>query len=133
MPAVGGDAKPPLAAGSDTVLLPQPLHPLLPRADALPPKWPPDPRPAVGSAILRIGSADVHQQRLVAEMAPLGYFPAPHQVLVVAGDADPEYTALHPDRPDPLVTLNKGVLHFWPFASRVARRDFTSALSQNWT
>jgi len=58
----------------------------------------------------------VHQQRLVAEMAPLGYFPAPHQVLVAAGDADPEYTALHPDRPDPLVTLNKGVLYFWPFA-----------------
>jgi len=29
--------------------------------------------------------------------------------------------------------LNKGILHFWPFASRVARRNFTSALSQNRT
>src|SRR5665213_4435934 len=68
-------------------------------------------------------------------MAPLGYFPAPHQVLVVAGDADPEYTALHPDRPDPLVTLNKGVLHFWPFAKnavafpRMSRSILTRANS----
>jgi hypothetical protein len=52
---------------------------------------------------------------------------------MVAGDAHAEHPALHTDRPDPPVALNKGILHFWPFASRVARRNFTSALSQNRT
>jgi len=28
----------------------------------------------------------------------------------------PEHMALHPDRPDPLVTLNKGIPHFCAFA-----------------
>jgi hypothetical protein len=49
MLAVGSsDVKPPLAAGSDTVLLHRPLHALLTRADALRPQLPPDARPAVG-------------------------------------------------------------------------------------
>jgi hypothetical protein len=75
----------------------------------------------------------VNQQRLVAEMAALGHSHASRQVLMIARDAHQQHPALHRDRPDLLVTLNKGVLHFWHFASRVARRDFTSALSQNWT
>jgi len=117
----------------NTVLLHQSLHPLLAHANALRPQLPPDTRPTIGPAVLRIGRADVNQQRFVAEMAPPGYLPAARQMLVVTGNADPENTTLHSDRPDPLVALNKGILHFWPFASRVARRDFTSALSQNRT
>src|ERR1035441_3191368 len=35
---------------------------------------------------------------------------------MVARDAHQQHPALHTDRPDPLVALNKGVLHFWPFA-----------------
>jgi hypothetical protein len=52
---------------------------------------------------------------------------------MIARNAHQQYPALHRDRPDLLVTLNKGVLHFWHFANRVARRNFTSALSQNRT
>jgi hypothetical protein len=46
-------------------------------------------------------------------MTALGYLPAPRQMLVVTGHAYAEYTALHPDRPDSLVLLNKGV-HYCP-------------------
>src|ERR1039458_486392 len=117
MPAVGGrDAEAPLAASPDAMLLHQPLHTLLAYTNALSPQLPPDARPAVGSAILRISGADVNQQRFVAQMTARGYLPAPRQMLVVTGHAYAEYTALHPDRPDSLVLLNKGVLHFWPFA-----------------
>ncbi len=134
VPAVGGcDTKAPLAAGANAVLLHQPLHTLLAYANALSSKLPPDPRPAVNSTSLCRGRTDVRQQRLVAQMAAAGYLPAPRQVLVIAGYAYAEHAALHPDRPDPFMNLNKGILHFWPFASRVARRNFTSALSQNRT
>ena len=37
-------------------------------------------------------------------------------MLVIAGDADPEHAALHPDRPYPFVALNEGVPHFCPLA-----------------
>ena len=56
------------------------------------------------------------QQRFVAEVATLGDMPPPRQVLVVSRDACAKHMALHPDRPDPLMALNKGILHFWPFA-----------------
>jgi hypothetical protein len=115
------------------VLLHQPLHTLLAHTNALGSKLPPDARPAVGPAVFCIRRTDVGQQCLVAQMAAAAYLAASRQVLVISGYAYPENAALHPDRPDPLVALNKGILHFWPFASRVARRDFTSALSQNWT
>jgi hypothetical protein len=35
---------------------------------------------------------------------------------MVARNAHQQHPALHTDRPDQLVALNKGVLHFWPFA-----------------
>jgi hypothetical protein len=35
---------------------------------------------------------------------------------MVARDAHQQHSALHTDRPDQLVALNKGVLHFWHFA-----------------
>jgi hypothetical protein len=49
-------------------------------------------------------------------VAALGNMHAPSQVLMVARDAHQQHTALHRDRPDLLVALNKGVLHFWHFA-----------------
>src|SRR5208282_3561094 len=110
------DPKAPLAAGANPVLLHQPLHTLLAHTNALSPKLPPDARPAVGSPVFCIGRTDVCQQCFVAQMAASGYLPAPRQVLVISGYAYAEHTALHPDRPDPLVVLNKGILHFWPFA-----------------
>jgi hypothetical protein len=54
---------------------------------------------------------------------------------VISGYAYTQNAALHPDRPDPFVALNKGILHFWPFAKnavgRVARRNCTSRPSRN--
>ena len=47
-------------------------------------------------------------------MAAVRNLPAPRQMLVVTGDADAEHPALHPDRPDPLVALNKGILTSGP-------------------
>jgi len=44
------DAEAPLAAGADPVLPHQSLHALLAHADALSVKFPPDARPAIGSA-----------------------------------------------------------------------------------
>jgi hypothetical protein len=49
-------------------------------------------------------------------VAALSDLPVPRQMLVVARGAYAEHMALHPDRPDPLVTLNKGILHFCTFA-----------------
>src|ERR1039458_4504093 len=54
---------------------------------------------------------------------------------MVARDAHQQHPALHTDRPDQLVALNKGVLHFWPFAKyavafpRMSRSIFTRANS----
>jgi hypothetical protein len=60
------------AAGANAVLLHQPLHTLLGHVNDLSLQLPPDARPAVGPTILSICSADVHQQRLVAEMPAPG-------------------------------------------------------------
>src|ERR1039458_5757711 len=61
VPAVGvGNAESPLAASLNAVLLHQPLHPQLANANALRPQLPPDARPSIRSAILRIDGADVN-------------------------------------------------------------------------
>src|SRR5665811_2147267 len=131
----GRDPETALAAGANAVLLHQPLHPLLAHANALSPQLPPDPRPAVGSAIRRIYGADMHQQRLITQMATLNNTPPANQVFMVTGHAHPQNSALHADRPHPPVTLNKGVLHFWPFAKyavafpRMSRSILTRANS----
>src|ERR1017187_1808621 len=115
--AVGGDnAESPLAASLNAVLLHQPLHPQLANANALRPQLPPDARPSIRSAILRIDGADMHQQRLVTQVPALSKIHTPRQVFMVARDAHQQHTAMHTDRPDQLVALNKGVLHFWHFA-----------------
>src|SRR5271167_701293 len=59
---------------------------------------------------------DMHQQSFVTQMTARGYLLAPPHVLVVAGHADSEHPALHPDRPHSLVALDEGVPHFCPLA-----------------
>src|ERR1035437_3463259 len=131
----GRDPETALVAGANAVLLHQPLHPLLAHANALSPQLPPDPRPAVGSAIRRIHGADMHQQSLITQMATRHNIPPANPVFMVAGYAHPQNSALHTDRPHPPVTLNKGVLHFWPFAKyavafpRMSRSILTRANS----
>src|ERR1039457_2481031 len=112
----GRDPETALAAGANTVLLHQPLYPLLAHANALRPQLSPDPRPAVGSAIRRIHGADMHPQSLITQMATPNHTPPANPGVMVTGHAHPQNSALHTDRPHPPVTLNKGVLHFWPFA-----------------
>src|SRR5664279_241240 len=136
VPAVGGgNAEPPLAASLKAVLLHQPLHPQLANANALRPQLPPDARPSIRSAILRIDGADVNEQCFVAEMPALSNIHTPRPVFMVARDAHAQHPALHPDWPHPPVMLNKGVLHFWPFAKyavafpRMSRSILTRANS----
>src|SRR6202522_2648683 len=49
-------------------------------------------------------------------MAPLGNIQPARKVGMVPRYAHQQYPALHRDRPDQLVALNKGVLHFCTFA-----------------
>ena len=58
----------------------------------------------------------MHQQRVVAQMAPLCVAGPSNEGLVIPGDADFEHPALHRDRPDAPVALDEGVLHFASFA-----------------
>ena len=69
-------ARQPVAAGLNAMLLHQPLHPLLAHPNALRPQLPPDARPAVRPAILRIDGADVNQK----------CFLYPSQVVEIFGD-----------------------------------------------
>src|ERR1017187_9748251 len=68
-------------------------------------------------------------------MAATRYLPPPPHVLVISGYTYAQNSALHPDRPDPLVVLDEGVLHFWPFAKnavafpRMSRSIVTRASS----
>ena len=58
----------------------------------------------------------VHQQRVVAQMAPLLGAGLANKVPVKPGHADLQPPALHRDRPHPPVTLDEGVLHVAAFA-----------------
>src|ERR1035438_5155237 len=110
------DSESPLSTGMNAVLLHQPLHPQLAYANVLRPKLPPDARPSISAAILCVNSADMDQQCFVTEVAALSNVHTSRQVFMVAGNAHPLHPTLHPDAPDQPVTLNKGVLHRWPFA-----------------
>ena len=98
------------------MLLHQPLHPQFTHANALRPQLTPDPRPPIRTAILRVNGADVNQKRFVAEVTTLSNMDPPRQMFMVARDAHQQNPALNRDRPDSLVAMNKGVLHFWHFA-----------------
>ena len=62
----------------------------------------------------------MHQQRVVAEVAPLVIIECKagtaNEVLVVPGDAGLQNPALHRDRPHLAVTMDKGVLQLWALA-----------------
>lgn len=61
-------------------------------------------------------AANMGQQRFICHVTPLGNPAPPHAMLVIACGADAEHAALHTDRPDKTMLINKGVSHFWPFA-----------------
>ena len=78
---------------------------------------------------------DVYQQCLIGHVTPSRNLRPPQSMLVIACCADAEHTALHTDRPDRTMSINKGVLHFWPFAKnavafpRMSRSMVTRASS----
>lgn len=133
MTTVGGYAEAPLAARTNAMLLHQPLHPLLAHAQASLAKLAPHARSPVSAVRLGMHRADVQQKCLIRHVTPSRNLRPPQSMLVIARGADAEHAALHTDRPDKTMLINKGEPHFWPFASRVARRNCTSALSQNRT
>src|SRR3974377_2158820 len=61
--------------------------------------------------------------------------PAPCPMLMKSGNAHPQHPALHANRPDLPMTLDEGILHFWPLAKyavafpRMSRSIFTRASS----
>src|ERR1035437_419105 len=117
VPTVGcRNAKSSLATGLNCVLLHQALYASLAHANPLGMQLPPDARPSIRTAILCVDGADVNQQSLIAEVATCGDLASPRLMLVIAGDAHFEHSALHTDGPDQLIAQNKGVSHRWPFA-----------------
>ena len=82
--------------------------------------WGGDARPTIRSTILRIDGADVDQQHFITELTAISKMQTPCQVFMVARDAYQQHSALHTDRPDQLVAVNKGVPHRWPFANNAA-------------
>ena len=86
--AVSGDLEAPLAFGADAVQLHELLHPLLDHRDAARYQFALDARPAVGATLLDVQGLDMHQQRLVAQVAPLRPAGTAYQMRVVAGRAD---------------------------------------------
>jgi hypothetical protein len=124
-----------LPLGADAVQLHELLHTFLAHADASGQQFLPGARPAVAAARLGVDGLDVHQQRVVAQVAPLRSAGLAHEVLVVPGHADLQHPALHRDRPHAPVALDEGVLHFAAFAKyavafpRMSRSIFTRASS----
>ena len=92
------------------------LHPLLAHANAACEQLLPDARPAVAATGLGMDGLDVHQQRIVAQVAALRVAGPANEVLVIPSHADLQHPALHRDRPHAPVALDEGVLHFDPFA-----------------
>ncbi len=83
MSAAGGrDAKPPLTASLNVMLLRETMHTQFGDANALRHRLPPDERPTVGPAILRIGGTDADQKCFVAGMTALGDMRAPRKVFM---------------------------------------------------
>ncbi|WP_097200977.1 hypothetical protein [Variovorax sp. YR752] len=76
----------------------------------------PDAWPAVAAACLGVNGFDMHQQSIVAHLAPLSTAGLASEVLVVSRHADSQHPALHRDRPHPSMTLDEGVLHRCAFA-----------------
>ncbi len=135
MIAVGGDLEPAPALGAYAVQHHELLNTLLAQADASGQQFFPGVRPAAAAAGLGMDGLDVHQQRVVAQVAPLRSTCLAHEVFVVPGHAHLQHPALHRERPFTPVTLDEGVLHFAAFAKyavafpRMSRSIFTRASS----
>ena len=71
------------------------LYPVFAYRNAAHQQFAPDARPAVGATRLGVQCLDVHQQRLVTQMALLRSAGAAHQMRVVAGRADLQHPVLH--------------------------------------
>jgi len=82
-----------------------------------------------------VDGLDVHQQRVVAQVAALIATGSAYKVFVVSGCTDLQNPALHRDGPHAPVALDEGVLHFDAFAKyavafpRMSRSIFTRASS----
>jgi len=78
---------------------------------------------------------DVHQQRIVAQVAPLRRAGTAYEVLVIPGHAGLQHAALHRDRPYLAMAIDEGVLQLCAFAKygvafpRMSRYIFTRASS----
>jgi len=75
------------------------LHPILAHANAACQQLLANARPAVAVACFSVDGLDVHQQRIVAQMAALRATGFTYKVLVVASHANAQHPALHRDRP----------------------------------
>ena len=114
--AVGRDLEPALALGPDAVQLHELLHSVLAHSNAACEQFFPSAWPAVAASRLGVDGLDVHQQRVIAQVAALDTAGPANKVLVKPGHADLQHPAQHRDRPHPPVTLDGGVLHFAAFA-----------------
>jgi hypothetical protein len=78
---------------------------------------------------------DVHQYRVIAQMATRGRAGQANKVFVVPSHTYAQHTELHRDRPDAAEALDEGVLQIDPFAKyavafpRMSRSIFTRANS----
>src|SRR6218665_3722 len=119
----------------DAVQLHELAPPLLAHPDPPGQQFLPRARPAVAAPRFGVDHLDVHQQRVVAEMVPLGRAGSTNEVFVVAGDAGLQDPTLHRDRPRLAVAVNEGVLQLCAFAKyavafpRMSRSIFTRASS----
>ena len=93
--AVGGDLEAALALGADAMQLHELLHPLLAHPDATCKQLFPRTWPAVATVRFSLDDLDMHQQRVVAQVAPLSRAGKAYKVLVVPGHAGLKHPALH--------------------------------------
>ena len=71
------------------------LNPILADTDAPGKQFFPRPGPAIATVGLGVDGLDVHQQRVVAEMAPLRRAGRTHEMLVISSHAGLKHSALH--------------------------------------
>ena len=64
------------------------------------------------SAMDRVHGADLHHERLRAQMPPPTYSQTTNKVLMIVGHTYSQHAALYPDRPYPPMMSNQGILHF---------------------
>jgi len=86
--AVGGDLEAPLALGTNAVQLHEFLHSLLADSNSACEQLFPDAGPAIAAICLGVDRLDVHEQRVVTQMAALRIAGLANEVFVIAAHAD---------------------------------------------